>query len=76
MSDLIIAGVLLLHYTPRLSIATVSNFKHRHKLHHPKVLGPLSDDACEALCLLQIDLVKEQRKQLHTTTSAGFQKDI
>lgn len=52
MSDLIIAGVLLLHHTPRLSIVTVGNFKHRHKLHHPKVLGPLSDDACEALCLL------------------------
>lgn len=52
MSDLIIAGVLLLHHIPRLSIITVSNFKHGHKLHHPEVLRPLSDDACEALCLL------------------------
>lgn len=68
MSDLIIAGVLLLHHVPRLSIITVSNFKHGHKLHHPEVLRPLSDDACEALCLLQIDLVKERRKQLHERT--------
>ena len=66
MSDLIIAAVLLLHRTPRLSIVTVSNFKHRHKLHHPEVFGPLSDDSCEALRLLQIDLVKEQRQQLYS----------
>lgn len=52
MSDLIIAGVLVLHSTPRIAIVTVSNFKHCHKLHHAKVLGALSDDACEALRLL------------------------
>ena len=58
MSDLIITGVLLLHQTPRLSIVAVGDFEHRHKLHHPEVFGPLSDDACQALCLLQIDLEK------------------
>lgn len=68
MPDLIIAGVLVFHRSPWLSIITVSHFKHGHKLHHPKVLGPLSDDAREAFCLLQIDLVKDQRKQLHQKT--------
>lgn len=69
MSDLIIAGALLLHQTPRLSIVTVGDFEHRHKLHHPEVFGPLSDDARQALCLLQIDLERQQRqKQLSSAT--------
>lgn len=72
MSDLILSSALLLHHTPWLSIVTVSHFKQWHKLHHPKVLGPLSDDACEALCLLQIHLVKEQRQQLYSVSSFGF----
>lgn len=73
MSDLIIAGALLLHQTPRLSIVTVGDFEHRHKLHHPEVFGPLSDDARQALCLLQIDLEKNQRqKQLSSATLLRF----
>lgn len=52
MSDLIIVGVVPLHRAPRLPIVAVSDFKHRHKLHHSKVLGSLSDDAREALRLL------------------------
>lgn len=60
MSDLIVASVLVLHHTPRLFVITVGNFKHRHKLHHPKILCPLSDDACEAFCLLEVDLEREQ----------------
>lgn len=68
LSDLIITGVLLLHNFPRLSIIAVSDFKHWDKLHHPKVLGPLSDDAREALCLLQINLLKTKEKPFHSPT--------
>lgn len=58
--DLIVAVILLLHRTPRLPVITVCNFKNRHKLHHSKVFGPLSDDTTDALRLLQINLGIEQ----------------
>lgn len=69
MPYLIISSVSVLHCTPGLSIVTVSNFKHRHKLHHTKVFGPLSDDAREALCLLQINLGAKKMKLSESETS-------
>lgn len=58
--DLVLAAVLLLHRIPRLPVIAVCNFKNRHKLHHAKIFGPLSDDATDALRLVQINLVRAQ----------------
>lgn len=44
-TDLLCVGVLILHQVPGLSVVTVGHFEGGHKLHHPKVLGPLGDDA-------------------------------
>lgn len=62
MTDLFIVSVLLLHHGPRLSVVAICNFKLGDKLHHSKILRPLSDDACDAFCPLQINLTFEREK--------------
>lgn len=62
-TDLLCVGVLILHQVPGLSVVTVGHFEGGHKLHHPKVLGPLGDDACQMLGLLQVHLGQDHGGQ-------------
>ena len=58
------SGGLILDDGPGLAVVAVGNLEGGDKLHRAKVLGSLSDDACDPLGRLQVHL-RTWIKQLH-----------
>lgn len=53
---LVSVGPLVLDYAPRQAVITVSHLESGHELNTPEVLGPLGNDARDALGRFQINL--------------------